>query len=446
VRRFAVLLGLVQVFALGQVAHAASLFRKGPYLQDVTDRQVKVLWEPTQAGPARITMTTAGQDPIVVDAPAAGFMHVQIDCLEPSRRYRYTVEQGGETQGGEFVTAPPPGATDGFSFVIFGDTRSNAGAHRNLVERIRSEVPDFLLHTGDLVNEGSVDAEWQTFFEVERELLRDNVMFAAIGNHDRSRGKVDAFRRYFPAPTTRSEGSRYYAFTYGNSRFLILDSNLYSFALTDQTAWIERELAAAAVDTRVAHVFVVMHHPPYSTSLHGGHVELRDLWGALFEKYRVRVVFSGHDHTYEHGYAGGVHYVVSGGGGAPLYPRMPRASRTDLAASRYFERTYNYLRVQVIGDFVEVAGMRDDGSLIESFSLGDLPEVLGGTPARPELSAELVTAGPRAPDHATRELPEAQAAPDVKAGCQLGSDGDGGSAVLLLGLVILVLRRRRPAR
>ena len=36
------------------------------------------------------------------------------------------------------------------------------------------------------------------------------------------------------------------------------------------TAWLERELIAARQDPQLRHIFVVMHHPPFSISLHGG--------------------------------------------------------------------------------------------------------------------------------------------------------------------------------
>src|SRR5260370_8949042 len=57
-------------------------------------------------------------------------------------------------------------------------------------------------------------------------------------------------------PENGGDSERYYAFTYGSSRFLILDSNAYSFALTDQTSWIERELISARQDPAIHHVFV----------------------------------------------------------------------------------------------------------------------------------------------------------------------------------------------
>src|SRR5262249_25129112 len=85
----------------------------------------------------------------------------------------------------------------------------NADAHRAMVERVRREVPDFYLLTGDMVDDASHDSEWQTFFQVERELLRDNVAFPAVGNHDRQgRARTaDTFRRLFSVPAASPDPS-----------------------------------------------------------------------------------------------------------------------------------------------------------------------------------------------------------------------------------------------
>ncbi|HSS02644.1 MAG TPA: metallophosphoesterase, partial [Kofleriaceae bacterium] len=149
-------------------------------------------------------------------------------------------------------------------------------------------------------------------------------------------------------------------------RFLVLDSNEYSYALSDQTAWLERELIAVRQDPAIRHVFAVMHHPPFSISLHGGARDLRERWTPLFEKYQVSAVFSGHDHVYERAEHNGIRYFVSGGGGAPLYPREPNASPVDVEAVKKFERAFHFLRVTVTGNRVEVTGVRTDGSIIET--------------------------------------------------------------------------------
>ncbi len=348
----------------------AEAFDKGPYLQNVTTSSVTIMWEtdPPTAGRVELLGTERR-----FESEATEIHEVRVDKLEPGHRYRYAVTVGGDTVEGEFATAPVGDAP--FSFVVFGDNRSNMSAHQRVVDRVAQEVPDFILGTGDMVDDGGRDNEWQYFFDIERELLVDNVLFPSVGNHDRQgRGRTaDNFRKYFALPENSPDPERYYAFTYGNARFLILDSNSYSFSLTDQTAWIEQQLQAARLDPTIRHIFVTMHHPPYSISLHGGQRELRERWTPLYEKYRVAAVFSGHDHVYSRAEVDEVHYFVSGGGGAPLYPRDHRADELDENATKFFERVNHYLRVHVIGDFIEVAAIRDDGTLIETVSWGELP-------------------------------------------------------------------------
>ncbi len=244
-------------------------------------------------------------------------------------------------------------------------------------------------------------------------------MFPSLGNHDRQgRGRTASnYRKYFSLPENSPDPERYYAFTYGSARFVILDSNTYSFALTDQTAWIEEQLQAARLDEDIEHIFVSMHHPPFSVSLHGGQSELREAWTPLFEKYQVDAVFSGHDHVYSRAKRNGVNYFVSGGGGAPLYGRKAKPSDVDLEATQFFERTNHHLRVHVVGSHIEVVAVRADGTMIETLSWGELPTVaLSSLKVRPvsELSsvgAREMAGEMRSPSQAARD-----AAPDREHG------------------------------
>ncbi|MCA9674012.1 MAG: metallophosphoesterase, partial [Myxococcales bacterium] len=363
--------GIVVLLACAAVASAAGdaraerPLRKGPYLQNVAPRAVTIMWETSHSQPATLHVTGPGVDRTIA-LTAAYRQEVVVDGLAPSSRYAYEVEVDGKLERGELATSPEDGTDVPFTFVAYGDTRSQVDPHRRIVERIRAEVPDFLLGTGDMVDEGSKEAQWQQFFDIERDMLRDNVLFPSVGNHDRQGGgrTADAWRGYFAVPENSPDPERYYAFTYGNSRFVVLDSNMHSFALTDQTAWLEGQLQQARQTPGIRHIFVVMHHPPFSVSLHGGQRDLRERWTPLYEQYGVDAVFSGHDHVYSRAERGGVHYFVTGGGGAPLYPRSPRASDLDKAAVKYFERVNHFLRVHVWGDLIEVTAVRADGTAI----------------------------------------------------------------------------------
>lgn len=419
--------------AAGTARAGASHFKKGPYLQDVSQTSITIVWQsdPSQGGVVEID----GKPSRRIESPPDEIHEVVIDKLQPSHRYRYSVTVAGERVRGQFATAPPPGSP--FSFVVFGDTRENVSSHQRVIDRVRDEAPDLILETGDMVDEGSSEHDWQLYFDVERDLLHDNVIYPAVGNHDRQgRGRTaDNYRKYFALPENSPDPERYYAFSYGSARFLVLDSNVYSFALTDQTEWIEQQLEAARLDPSIHDIFVVMHHPPYSVSLHGGQEELREAWTPLFEKYQVAAVFSGHDHVYERAEKNGVHYFVSGGGGAPLYPRKSHSSRLDTDAVQYFERVNHYLRVHVIGDFIEVAAIRADGTLIETTSWGTPPSKDGRLVARVGATAAgTPAAGAGAGDDQGQAGAEAPAAQVETAG-QPGRSGGGFGLLGALGVL-----------
>ena len=411
---------------------------KGPYLQNLAPTSVTVMWQLDQAVPAHVVVE--GPDGArAVDVTGARIGEATVDRLRPASRYRYRVEAGGQVWRGELTTAPEVGADVPFSFIIMGDTRSGVDAHRRVIERVAQEVPDFVVGTGDMVDDGSHEDQWQQFFDIEHQLLRDNVYFPAIGNHDRQgRGRTaDSYRALFAVPDNGGDTERYYAFSYAAARFLILDSNEYSFALSDQTAWLERELIAARQDPRVRHVFAVMHHPPFSIAVHGGSRELRERWTPLFEKYQVSAVFSGHDHVYERAERNGIRYFVSGGGGAPLYPRRPNPSPDDLEAVKKFERAFHFLRVAVMSDRVEVTAVRVDGTVIETttWTAGE---------AEPALAVQRVAVGGAGMPAATASpAPAPAGTPEQAAGGWLVWLGLSGVGLLLATAVAVVRTLRR---
>ena len=109
------------------------------------------------------------------------------------------------------------------------------------------------------------------------------------------------------------------------------------------------------LSTDVDFVFIVLHHPPYTSSsdakiFGGGHSarskekELAKMLEARQQNLRARiVVFSGHVHNYERHEHGGITYFVTGGAGAHAYP-IERA-KDDPFQSK--EVNYHYIMVDV---------------------------------------------------------------------------------------------------
>ena len=110
--------------------------------------------------------------------------------------------------------------------------------------------------------------------------------------------------------------------------------------------------------------FVVFHIPPYSTGRHGSALSVRETLSPLFESNGVQIVFTGHDHDYERSIANGVVYIVSGGGGAPLYSQVGSSEW-----SVYFESTLHFLLASIDGDMLRVAAIRPDGSRFDAFQM-----------------------------------------------------------------------------
>ena len=81
-------------------------------------------------------------------------------------------------------------------------------------------------------------------------------------------------------------------FDYGNSHFVVLDSNRES---EEQLAWLVEDLEASKATWK----FVSFHHPPFTAggNYYSEHrIHLKNLLHPIFEKYGVDVVFNGHDH------------------------------------------------------------------------------------------------------------------------------------------------------
>ena len=106
-----------------------------------------------------------------------------------------------------------------------------------------------------------------------------------------------------------------------------------------------------------------MHHPPFTAvkKRQDDNKNVKDLV-PLFEKHKVHAVFNGHDHNYQHHIYNGVHYVVTGGGGAPLYP----VDGPMEGITQKVESTENYVAVSVEGAKVHIRAVALDGHIIDT--------------------------------------------------------------------------------
>jgi hypothetical protein len=248
-----------------------------------------------------------------------------------------------------------------FRFVAYGDTRfhdpndteaANPPVRRALVQAIAEANPAFICFTGDIVYNGYDLDDWKVW-DSETSIWRDQKIpiYPALGNHDLHGKEEVALGNYFQR-FPELKGSRYYSVRMANVLMLVLDSSLEEVA-GQQGIWLADKLDHVPAD--VDFVFIMDHHPPYTSSsdekkLGGGH-SARPHEQALAKmledrqaraRYRI-VFFSGHVHNYERHEHGGITYFVSGGGAAHAYP-IERAMDDPFQSK---EINYHYLLVEV---------------------------------------------------------------------------------------------------
>ncbi len=162
-------------------------------------------------------------------------------------------------------------AADNFTFVQIADTQLGMTKGDDMsieianftkaVEQINELEPAFVVISGDLVNKAHDPRQIREFWRIARKLDASIPLYLVAGNHDIATPNEAGVRSY-----TRLFGPDHYTFSYENSQFIVLDSNLYcnggaEAKLKDaQFEWFKQSLEAAK-KKNPAHVFVLTHHP-----------------------------------------------------------------------------------------------------------------------------------------------------------------------------------------
>ena len=347
--------------------------------------------------------------------------------LQPARAQQLASQPASAQEAPEQVRAitpprnplPAEAASAGvsrFSFIVYGDTRGRRDGtqeqyeHSLIVDSAlvtikrleKGQFPvRFVLQTGDAVVNGRNAREWnKSFVDLINRITTEGGVpyFLAPGNHDVSGAPAldsplrrEGLKNYLAAignlippdgAPRRLDGYPTYAFGYGNAFFLALDSNI---ATDDkQLEWAKSQLEGLD-RKRYRHVVAFFHHPVFSSGPHGGAVveppsaALRARYMPLFRRHRVAILFTGHEHLFEHwveryedseGRNHRLDHILTGGGGAPLYPYRGEPDLRDYVKTYAAEKVsldhvvrpgmnpgdnpYHYLLVQVDGDRIRI--------------------------------------------------------------------------------------------
>jgi predicted phosphodiesterase len=442
----ALLLGLLLT-----AANARATVTKGPYLQGLSATGTQIRIEFSPATPASVEIFSravdGGSAPIAVahaDSPNAEMHSLRVTGLQPATNYRYVVTAGKLRTDGEFTTAPADDSKNPFSFILYGDNRTGDDAHAAVVRQILQAPGDFLVNTGDLVEDGNEPILWQHFFDIEGNLIRDRSLFAAVGNHELHEASGANFLRYFGDDDPSLNGIRklYRTVRWENMRFFFLNG-MDTFIGSDERTWLDAELTKADAEPNLVWRVVVLHQGLWSSGPHGNNPRLSDAnITDVFRAHHVDLILSGHDHIYERGESNGLKYVVSGGGGAPLYEIAKK-----LPTTKKVESTFHFIETKVDGDKIAMTVRRSDGSLLEScgFQKGKPWDCDGAAKIASELASPSSIPDP-GDRRSTENLDTSSTKPSSssKCGCELvGSKPNENPAPLLFILFAPLLRRRK---
>ncbi len=231
--------------------------------------------------------------------------------LENNCAYEYKVMDmltGQESDTFRFTTSNPN--TEKFTFAAFSDSQTESsskhnGAYFNKTLSNVSDV-DFYVHSGDICEDSKHEQNWTDMLDYNKEYIATTPMMVAAGNHDtiyKSDGTVNEIFSHFNhnIPTQNTADGYYYSFTYGNAKFIVLNTNssTSNTLLSDQYNWLVQQLKNNDKEWTI----VVMHNPMYSVGKWGSNsaqnskaLALQTQLHGIFVDYGVDLVIQGHDH------------------------------------------------------------------------------------------------------------------------------------------------------
>lgn len=235
--------------------------------------------------------------------------------LEPDTTYAYRVRgsEGNWSEWFQIQTAPEDGPV---KFIYVGDAQNGVLSHwSRLIRAAYAAAPDsrFILHAGDLVNNGARDIEWASWFKAVGFIHGMIPAIPVAGNHE--------YRRY----TRNGEESDSLLSMMWRPQFTLpeepelpddLQEAAYDIRYSDdihifilstqnqnlqaQADWLDRELGRSDAKWKI----VSMHHPIFSSGSDRDSPDRRKILLPVFEKHAVDLVLQGHDHTYARGMIG----------------------------------------------------------------------------------------------------------------------------------------------
>lgn len=228
----------------------------------------------------------------------------------------------------ERLQAQPRKPEEGFQFAVLGDAEpgrfwifralfNQPGVFRRQLAQIQSHSIDFSIQLGDMVSCGKPGNYLNLFRELEGVNVKKPYL-TVIGNHDRSHPHGGSHSKVYRSLFGRRTN---YHFDHGGVRFIILDSSRQQITQA-QVRWLSMVLKTPLRKVVMTHMPPVMLKLWGGAAAHhmGGFTRGADEFTDLMAQAKVERVYMGHVHCFGVQDYKGVRYILTGGGGSPLFP------------------------------------------------------------------------------------------------------------------------------
>lgn len=307
----------------------------------------------------------------------------ELNNLKPETAYIYRVgsSASGYSRQGELTTSEND--QNSFTFINITDTQGvNAKDYskwKSTLDGALKKFPEarFLVHTGDMVDNGDSIYQWDLFSQAAKSELMKLPIVPAVGNHEAfnknlSNPDFKNFTDKFNIIGNQNTGAPYgtvYSFNYGNVHFSVMNTQCGSNSLKKQAEWLKADLSKNQKPWKV----VVLHRGPYGATYDT--TDIRRLWTPVFDEFGVDLVLQGHDHNYVRSYpmkggkraeAGkGTVYMDSNTGGVKFYPLKQRSWQAVVLQPK----TRMYIAVTVQDSKMVIKAFDAENTLKDSYTI-----------------------------------------------------------------------------
>ncbi|EHQ25873.1 purple acid phosphatase family protein [Mucilaginibacter paludis] len=266
------------------------------------------------------------------------------------------------------------------NFVAIGDWGRNGEYHQNEVAKqmgawAATHPNKFIISVGDNFYPKGVVSEndplWHYSFEnvYTAHSLQDD-WYPVLGNHDYGTDP-DAQVRYSKVSRRWNMPALYYSKEVnidkagGKVLFVFIDTQPIVYDLKErepekQLAWIDQTLANASPDVKWK--IVIGHHPAYTVGpriTNYDTLAIRKALAGLFEKHKVDVYLSGHDHSLQHLKPEGYTHQFISGAGSEL-----TEVTTGIPYSRFQASEHGFMYFSINTTQLKVNAVNDSGKVL----------------------------------------------------------------------------------